>query len=355
MTLDWKALSPTRPLDPAETEAGKLYVRRDGAGAAEVDLLFQAGLDQPVAFFGPAGAGKSTELAALVARRATRWHGTLVRLDRVLPYSDTTSIDDVLDAIAVEMFGTSPAHIPIGATFDGFGARGRDRLLGMVRAFGSDGRPVGILVDGLEKASEGLARRTLTALGELRGEAQVIVVAPMEVITGQSAHALADYHLVSVGPVNVVKDNPEWARAWERLFELVGRRLGIPDNLIGHTNVALVSAMRRAIQASGGLVRTYLQLLQKAALYGAVRGATTPTDDDVARAEADQTAFMLRLLKDGDAASLRAAHGTSGLEVETSRKVRFLANGLLLEYPTSIGNILRVAPLLTSAIGVHVG
>src|SRR5260370_18243416 len=109
-------------------------------------------------------------------------------------------------------------------------------------------------------------------------------------------------------------------------------------------------AMRHCIFLSGGLVRTFLQLLQKAALYAAMRGQVTPDTMDVAQAAHDQTSFLLRLLKEGDVAWLRAAHGTNGMEVEITHRVRFLANGLLLEYRTQPGPIVYVAPLLVDAI-----
>lgn len=68
------------------------------------------------------------------------------------------------------------------------------------------------------------------------------------------------------------------------------------------------------------------------------------------RAAGEQASFLLRLLKEGDIDSLRAAHATAGREIEIDRRVRFLANGLLLEYATRFGTVVRVAPLLEMAI-----
>ena len=67
MNYDWKALAPTRPLGTADILPGGLYVPRGGEGAFEIDALLNAGLEQPIALFGPAGVGKSTELAALAS------------------------------------------------------------------------------------------------------------------------------------------------------------------------------------------------------------------------------------------------------------------------------------------------
>src|SRR5439155_16253351 len=107
---------------------------------------------------------------------------------------------------------------------------------------------------------------------------------------------------------------------------------------------------RHCVLASGGLIRTFLQLLQKAALYATMRGRQTPDATDVFQAGHDQTSFLLRHLKEGDAEALRAAHGTNGLEIEIEQRVRFLANGLLLEYRRNDGPVVFIAPLLADAI-----
>ena len=111
------------------------------------------------------------------------------------------------------------------------------------------------------------------------------------------------------------------------MFEVGARRLGVEPHNIGGDQDTTAVAMRLCIVLSGGLIRTFLQLLQKAALYATMRGAPVPAEEDVLRAAHEQTNFLLRLLKEGDVDALRAAHGTSGLEVEISRRVRFLANG----------------------------
>lgn len=368
MSYDWQALAPTRPLAISDIGVGALYVPRTGEGALEIDALLSAGLEQPIALFGPAGAGKSTELAALAKRRESKWVGPLVRLDKVLAYSDATSVEDVLDAIATfvirvaieklglklspELAATLGPAPPGLATHAGF-----DLVLAAVREIRSASKEgdVGLLVDGLEKASSGLARRTLANLERLRGEARVVVVVPTGLATGPSAAALQDYHVMLIGPV-VVSETVDLLMSKgtegdQFLFEIAARRLGVrPENIGRESWDTTAVAMRLCIVLSGGLIRTFLQLLQKAALYAAMRGRAAPDVQDVRRTAHDQTGFLLRLLKEGDVESLRAAHGTSGVEIEIDRRVRFLANGILLEYRTSAGPVVYVAPLLADAI-----
>jgi len=369
VSYDWKALAPTRPLAIADI-GGELYVPRIGEGAGEIDNLLRAGLDQPIALFGPAGAGKSTELAVLAKRREAAWVGPLVRLDKLLPYSDATSPDDVLEAIARFAIGLAVNRLGLRLSPEllaGAGIltpgvviqnppRGFDLLLATVREIRGVSKQgdVGLLIDGLEKASTGLARRTLANLERLRGEARVVVVVPTELATGPSAAALHDYHLMSIGAIAVSSTIEEWMRSPAEgdafLFEVAARRLGVAAANIGGGDDMTAVAIRHCAILSGGLVRTFLQLLQKSALYAAMRGRTTPDIEDVRRAAQDQTNFLLRLLNEGDIESLRLAHGTSGVEVELERRVRFLANGILLEYSTSTGRVVRIAPLLTDVI-----
>jgi hypothetical protein len=387
VSYDWKALAPTRPLSIEEIEGGNLYVPRAGEGAAEIEALLGAGMEQPIALFGPAGAGKSTELAALAKRLEPSCVVSLVRLDKELPHSDATSVDVVLKAIAIvairlaiadlglnlsNYWQTVPGvdqaedaieagakkYLPGGDASAVIAARsipdGFDLLLAAVREIRGASKQgvVALLVDGLEKASPGLARRTLANLERLSDEARVVVVVPMELTTGPAAAALHGYDLMPVGPVVVNKSvDASWEPGFKFLFEIAARRLGVPPDAIGKTlgNTTVV-AMRRCIFWSGGLVRTFLQLLQKAALYAAMRWLAAPDLEDIEHAVSDQTSFLLRLLKEGDTDALRAAHGTSGVEVEIERRVRFLAHGLLLEYRTSAGPIVHIAPLLAGAI-----
>ena len=365
MKYDWKALSPTRPLGPDETD-GSLYVPRVGEGAAEIDARLNGGLEDPVGIFGPAGAGKSTELAELARRRQRRWVGSLVRLDKVIAYTDTTSIVDVLDAVAFETIRLAIcAGVPVSGALgnsDGrfdqevvkfSGLSGFDLLLAAVREIraASSSGSVGLMVDGLEKASRDLAETTLAHLERLRGEASVVVVVPMGLATGPSGAILEAFDRVSIGPIVVDGAlDPSGVAGFKFLFNVVARRLGISADQVGGDEDTTAYAIRHAIALSGGLVRTCLQLVQKGALYATMRGRPVPAKEDVERAGREQSSFLFRLLKEGDVAALRAVHATNGMELELERRVRFLASGLVLEYATSHGTVARVCPLLEEAI-----
>jgi hypothetical protein len=58
------------------------------------------------------------------------------------------------------------------------------------------------------------------------------------------------------------------------------------------------------------------------------------------------------MLVAGDADALRAMHGTDGLEAPPDRKIRFLEQGLLLEYRQNRTTTVRVHPLLEAVVGI---
>lgn len=186
----------------------------------------------------------------------------------------------------------------------------------------------------------------LRELESLRGEASVVVVVPTSISTGPAAAALHDYEVRSVGAVNVDEDLDPSRDGSTFLFDIAARRLGVARVGGGGRGDTTAYATRECVKLSGGLIRTFLQLLQKAALYATMRGDATPSLAEVAHAARDQSAFLLRLLKEGDRAALVGAHETFLDDVESERRIRFLANGLLLEYRTATGPIIRIAPLL---------
>jgi hypothetical protein len=343
--------------------AGTLYVPRARQGADAMAALLRAGLDQPIALFGPAGSGKSTELSALAIIKDPEWVGSLIRLDREMPYSDSTSVDDVLKVIAartvsgvvqtlkLRLSETLQAQASGAVYVEGF-----DVLLAAVREIQVASQSVvALLIDGLEKASNGLARRVLSNLQRLSETTpvRIVVVAPTAIATGPSAGILQDYHLEYLGPVIVATTThptvtPELAEDGVRfLLAIAEKRLG------SALSEDLDKFFRFCAELSGGLPRTFLQLAQRAALSAAMNGRELPNRDDAIEAARYQSDFLMRLLQDGDAEQLRGADGTKGLEVEIERRVRFLANGLLLEYRTPGGPVVRVAPLMVGHLSIR--
>jgi hypothetical protein len=136
------------------------------------------------------------------------------------------------------------------------------------------------------------------------------------------------YRIEALRPLAVrAEHGPSWREGRAFLTQIVCKRLGIaaaPD--------AAVSVLDRAAEASGGIPRVFLQLVQDAAFYASIAGREWPDADDLRQSMRDQVSSLRRLLRPGDLATLQSARGTDGLEVDVERRVRFLGHGLLLEY-----------------------
>jgi hypothetical protein len=105
--------------------------------------------------------------------------------------------------------------------------------------------------------------------------------------------------------------------------------------------------LEAAAQLSGGLPRSFLQVVQAAGSYAALNGRDLPTEPDLTAAAHDQAESLARLLEKGDVERLREADGKSEREIPTEHRVRLLMQGLLLEYKTSQqGVVVHPAPLL---------
>jgi hypothetical protein len=374
MPWKWHELAPHRPLPVQEARTEASYVRRGADGASELANLLTGGVDQPVAVFGPVGCGKSTELAALAGQvLAPEWAvNVLVQLDRLVVYTERTSLAVLAEAVAARVVehARDMLHLPLSDALKlvpdtvrleptGKGLLRRTlNLYGMdllraacreVRAASPQGQLL-LLLDGAEKAPAVLAREWLSSLAELRGEVAIVAVAPISLTVGPDAAVLVrDYRLFSLGPVTVDPsiDEDDARQGTRFLVGIAARRLGTtPEELPAD----LARLMDRAAEQSGGVARAFLQLLQDAALGAAMDGREGPGTWDLDRAISDQGEALLRLLRDGDIAALRAAHDTTGLEVPLERRARFLSHGILLEYRSAGGRVVRVAPPLHDKI-----
>ena len=175
----------------------------------------------------------------------------------------------------------------------------------------------------------------------------VVVVSPRVALDPQTFGLLDGFHVVAVQPVPVSPDHgASWCEGREFLASIVRRRLSLDDAL----DPRFAAFLDRAAEASGGVPRVYLQLVQDAGFYADVSGRAWPEEGDLRQAMGDQVTSLRRLLQRGDLDALRAAKGTDGLEVELSRRIRFLSHGLLLEYGSGDATRVFPAPLLEALL-----
>jgi hypothetical protein len=196
------------------------------------------------------------------------------------------------------------------------------------------------LIDGLEKVPQGVDSALLFAeLAALPDSVDVVLVVPWYATFGARPDAI-----VRAGerflPLRAVDVNDPAAHGREFLYELFVRRVG-NDGVEEHAAI-----IDEAAQLSGGMPRTFLQLLADAASYARLSRSTDwPTHEHLASAVLDQQDSFLRLLLPGDTDAIRAAIGTDGREMEIARKVRLMAHGMLLERSRGRTIVLELHPL----------
>lgn len=336
--LRWSALDPYR-----ETLADGVdhYVEPPHhAGTRLARRLSLPG--QRVALWGPVGSGKSTELRAAARRLVPDALAAFVALDDALDLRHVPPDWEVFAEIgravldAAGSIGLQPSP-PL---------RERLELAGLLRgpwrpSLGSAEvvvellrelqrrKPVVILIDGLEKPSPEVAREVLRVVTPATREANLAVVLSPMLVTGPAAYeVLTDLGFRETALRAAVVD-PSFGEAAEEgrafLNEIASRRLGTIDP-------ALAPLFDRAAVLSGGIPRTFLQLLRDAHTAAALAGRDQLVDEDLDEAYDDHRSSMRRLLQDGDIGALLSAKGTTGVEMPVDRRTRLLAHGLLLEY-----------------------
>jgi hypothetical protein len=184
-----------------------------------------------------------------------------------------------------------------------------------------------LFVDGLDRLDPELGREIAQQLLGLAPRADLVLVASPALAFGvDNTEILDGYRALALGPVDPHTDG---ATAW--LSEVVAAHAGDP----------IAPVARELVGASGGVLADLVGLARDAIAY-----ADGPVDAEaVARAAADRTDRLRRLLAAGDVAALRAADGTDGAEVPADRKVRLLLSGLLLEYGRGASVVVRPHPL----------
>lgn len=335
MSIDWRKLAPHIPLDG---DAGE-YVENPSSAAIRIRDEIANGCTT-ILVAGPAGVGKSTELAQLECAFHSSREVILIRLDR-LGNMRMMSGSEVLGHIAAAVAYIPPVDGRITA----------DRVRSFIRSLGAkSGKRMLLAVDGLEKSSSSNASGLLATISEFSTEADLVVVIPWTRAYGPDADSViaTGEKLIAIRPAAV-----DSAAVREFFVRIVIRRL-VPQLPPGaeFVDLANMSAGRRtlldrAALLSGGIIRTYLQLLADAASRArATVGADWPSESDLTDAAADQTDSFRRLLLPGDAGAIRDANETDGRELALERKVRLLNHGILLETGANRTGILRMHPLV---------
>lgn len=358
---DWRLLAPHRPLAPGESA----YVARPTGGGDAIATWITAG-GSTVLVGGPTGVGKSTELAqAAQALRATRV-ACLVQVDRMANVHRLTA-DEFLKIIAQRLVATAKDQLQLPISADlaaavqptGLSGNLREVYLRMssaslagaaleeVSRLSSHGR-IALLIDGLEKLPAGPeARDIVQVLSELPDAVDLIAVIPWRSVFGGGTESIlrVGERLHRVLPLDtVVGTETDHAHAFF-VGVLLSRLRGIalPE--------ALRALVQRAAVYSGGIPRVFLQLIADAGTYArAKRGAAWPDPSDLDDAIADQQDSFRRVLLPGDTDAIMRVIDTDGRELEIDRRVRLLAQGILLERVRSGHIVLEPHPLIAPAL-----
>ncbi|MFO7564500.1 MAG: hypothetical protein R6X02_17780 [Enhygromyxa sp.] len=381
--FSWKDLKPHVPLGPGD----RLYVERPGSAGEEIARWISA--DRSTLLVGgPAGVGKSTEVARAAELLQPDRVACLVQLDRFENMRRLTP-DRMLLRIVQEVgfLATQVLNLPLSRRLKTAIDRVGEKLQGEyvaqettptallnatlveVSRLSRQGR-VTLLVDGLEKVPQGTGSQELfEALALIRDEVDLVVVIPWHAAFGPHAETVirADERFIAVRAVDVEGAEGELGREFFR--KLLLQRLSLPEEslypervvrAVGAQSIEEVRALTTAhrvlvddaIRWSAGVPRVFLQLMADAGSYAKLRGrGAWPDAEDLTDACADQVDSFRRLLLPGDIDAIRAAVGTSGSELPLDRKVRLMAHGVLLERMRAGGPLLEAHPLIQAALG----
>jgi hypothetical protein len=204
---------------------------------------------------------------------------------------------------------------------------------------------VALLLDGLDRAPIAVARAAVQGFVEMRDTVPIVVIVDPELANGPASRdLLTRYRVFSLPAIPVRSDAQGSDRGVQFLSDVLARRLSVD------LPAAIDPIVRRAADRSGGVVRTFLDLVADSVSYAVIEGSDVPTEASLAEAVRDRADNLRRLLRDGDLDGLAASAGTDGLEVDVDRRVRFLSAGLLLEYPAGEDTIVEPHPMLARLI-----
>lgn len=359
-TPDWRLLAPHRPIEPGN---GVYVVRPAGGGDAIANWIMAGG--NTVLVGGPAGVGKSTELArAAQALSATRV-ACMVQVDRMTNVH-RLSADELMGFIAqrLVMVARDQLHLRISPELAAASGNVHTAALVAAEMFHASGPStaraaleeiarrseqgrIALLIDGLEKLSPGASTQEIfEVLSRLPDTVDLVVVIPWHSVFGGGTESILrpGERMHRVLPLDTEGPNAGDTKTF--CFSLlVGRlrHIAWPESLWPQ--------LERAVMNSGGIPRVFLQLVADAGTYARVkRGAAWPDDSDLTDAIADQQDSFRRVLLPGDTQAINAVTGTDGRELELQRRVRLLAQGVLLERVRGDRIVLETHPLAVPAV-----
>lgn len=342
MKPDWRSLAPHLPIAPGETN----YVERPDRASARIAEAVLAGRS-PVLVAGPAGVGKSTELAHLAAALGAERTVELIQLDRALNMRVATG-HDVLAVLAVRFSIEVEMYRMAGGgsieLFDRPDAAIADDITKVLRQAG----PRQLLaIDGIEKCPPQVSAELFETLARFCDDADFVVVVPWHAAYGPDAQQVMhpNEKFIAMRPL------PDTDETAEFFAQVLGARLGLSaaDSRLHmlESRGTWSGVVRAAALLSGGIPRTLLQLMADAGSRAQTsRGEPWPTPEDLNEAAQDQTDSLRRLLLPGDVAAIRGIDGSDGRELDLSRKLRLLNHGLVLESVENGRATLRAHPLL---------
>jgi hypothetical protein len=298
---------------------------------------------------GPTGVGKSTELARakkeLDAERVT----CLVQIDRLTNIHKLTA-DALLRLLTQELIKIATARkLQLSSTLSKNTTCVQPPPGDTLRSTTSEVRRrasqrVTILIDGLERLAVGAAPEIFDELSQLPEAVDLVVVIPWHAAFGGNAQPVlrAGERLHRVFALET--EGTVGQEGAEFLSRVLARRLFSADSALPEP---LAPLFGEVFQQSGGLPRTFLQLMADAGAYARVKRAEAfPDRSDLLDAVHDQQDSFRRALLPGDAAAIRSVIGTDGRELDLDRRIRLLAQGMLLERMRDGRAVLKAHPLI---------
>ena len=348
-TPDWRLLAPHRPLSPGDAA----YVDRPvGGGGAIAQWVASGG--STVLINGPTGVGKSTELAHAAQELSATRLPCLVQVDRKANMH-RVSADELMRLIADEILTLARETWKLRvsdklSTFETSGVQTARLAILEVERLSTPGR-LALLLDGLEKLPPGAGTREIfDALAQLPESIDLIVIIPWHAAFGGGTEAILrpGEHMHRIFALDTALATQQPTKATTSFFgALIARRLRSTDPLPPSFDAQMLGALL----TSGGIPRVFLQLLADAGTYARLkRSAAWPDVSDLVEAVTDQQQSFIRALLPGDTQAIQEAIGTDGRELDLERRVRLLAQGILLERIVNKKIQLEAHPLVAHAI-----